>query len=93
MLPPLGPRPYPTDASWDTISALMPPRDDIGTWTLSKDIPNARWLVSHRVLGSCSRSWSLCGDILAACMVVKYAWIASEASGGQKCPHDWLLKM
>ena len=71
------------------IAALLPPHT---AWklTLSNDGKHNRWLVSNKIMGRLSRSWSLRGDLESGLMVAKCAWQQHEDYTGVKCIHPCL---
>eukprot|EP00974_Lingulodinium_polyedra_P080999 7846921-Lingulodinium_polyedra.AAC.1 len=50
--------------SWNVaeLRQCLPPEIENFKWVLSKDFKNARWLVSHRLFGSMSKSFPLYGE-------------------------------
>lgn len=87
----LPPKPFPCNTEFQTVFDLLPPADALGRWRLSKDGVNQRWLVTHKTLGSCSRSWKLHTEVDSALQVLRHAWKLHAETGGQPCPHKWLF--
>ena len=73
------------------MAECLPPPLSGYAWVLSQDRVNQRWLVSHRLLGSKSRSFCLYGHKLAAAPVLHYAWSEHTDISGGVCPFQWVL--
>lgn len=90
--PPAEPNPD-IHAEWtaENMRKFLPPVEDKYSWTMSKDDVNRRWLVSHKLHGSCSRAFELYGEQRGAALTLQYAW--AHHAGGTQCPFAWVRRL
>ena len=86
-----GTRLYPKVAAANELSdvdalSFLPPGS-----TARKSSQDNRWVLKW----SChqrTRTWTMYGELEAFSLCAVYLWEKYAESGGQKCPHEWILK-